>query len=62
MPTAGTLTTREQDKVSAERGESEGEAGNAGEGEGAARDTERAAEELGDPLPGIPPPHKTVKN
>jgi len=48
--------------VSAERGESEGEAGDAGEGEGAARDTEQAPEELEDPLPGIPPPHKTVKN
>ena len=45
----------------AERGESEGEAGDAGEGEGATQDTERAAEELGDPLPGISPPHKTVK-
>ena len=47
--------------MSAERGESEGEAGDAWEGEGAAQDTERAAEELGDPLPGIPLPHKTVK-
>ena len=40
-----------------QRCESGGESGNAREGEGASRDAERAAEELGDPLPGLPSPH-----
>ncbi len=39
--------------MSWERRESGGESGDAGEGTGASRDTEWAAEELGDPLPGI---------
>ena len=40
-----------------ERRESGGESGDTGEGEGASRDAEQAAEELGNPLPGLPPPH-----
>ena len=44
-----------------QRRESGGESGNAGEGEGTSRDTERAAEELGDPLPGLPPQHHDAR-
>jgi hypothetical protein len=40
--------------MSGQRRESGGESGNAGEGKGTSRDAERAAEELGDPLPGLP--------
>jgi hypothetical protein len=46
-----------QGKMSGERRQSSGESGNVGEVEGASRDAERAAEELGDPIPGLPPPH-----
>ncbi len=35
--------------------ESGREVGDAGEDEGASRDTEQAAKKLGDPLPGLPP-------
>ena len=45
----------EADEVNS--GESGGELGVAGEGKGASRDAEWAAEELGDPLTGLPPPH-----
>ncbi len=34
-----------------------GDEGDAGEGEGTSQDAEWAAEELGDPLPGLLPPH-----
>jgi hypothetical protein len=40
-----------------DKSESGGESDDAGEGEGASRDAERLAEELRDPLPGLPPPH-----
>jgi hypothetical protein len=40
-----------------QRRESNGESGDAGEGKGTSRDAKWAAEELGDPLPGLPPPH-----
>ncbi len=40
-----------------DKSESGGESDDAGEGEGASQDAERLAEELGDPLPGLPPPH-----
>ena len=43
--------------MSRERRESGRESGDAGEGKGASRDAKWAAEELGDPLPGLPPPH-----
>jgi hypothetical protein len=43
--------------ISGKRRESGGEWGNAGEGEGTSQNAEWAAEELGDPLPGLPPPH-----
>jgi hypothetical protein len=43
--------------VSGERGESGGEPVNAGEGEGASQEVERAVEELGYPLLGLLPQH-----
>ena len=43
--------------MSWERCESGYESGDAGEGKGTSRDAERAAEELGDRLPGFPTPH-----
>jgi hypothetical protein len=46
-----------QNQMSGERHESGRESGNAGEGEGASQDAEWAAEDLGDSLPGLPPPH-----
>ena len=47
--------------MSGERPESGGESGNAGEGEGVSRDAEWAADELGDPIPGVPPPHHDAR-
>ena len=44
-----------------QRRESGGESGNAGKGKGTSPDAERAAEELGDPLPGLPPPHHDAR-
>jgi hypothetical protein len=40
-----------------DKSESGGESDDAGEGEGTSQDAERLAEELGDPLSGLPPPH-----
>ena len=47
--------------MSGERGESCGESGNAGKGEGTSQDDEWASDELGDPLPGLPPPHHDAR-
>ena len=44
-----------------QRCESGGESGDAGEGKGASQDAEWAAKELGDPLPGLPPPHNDAR-
>ena len=43
--------------MSGERREFSGKSGNAGEGKGTSQDAKWAAEELGNPLPGLPPPH-----
>jgi hypothetical protein len=50
----GVRRTPLQNQVSPECGQSGGELGNAGEGEGASRDAEQVAKKLGDPLPGLP--------
>ena len=47
--------------MSGERCKSGRESGNAGEGEGAPQDAEQAAEDLGDPLPGLLPPHHDAR-
>ena len=44
-------------KCQGQRRESGGESGDAGKGKGTSRDAKWAAEELGDPLPGLLPPH-----
>ncbi len=51
----GVPRTPQKNQLSPECGESGGEVGNAGEGEGTSRDAEQAAEKLADPLPGLPP-------
>jgi hypothetical protein len=50
-----------QNQMSWERRESGGESGDAGESLGASRDAEWAAEELEDPLSGIPPQHHEAR-
>ena len=43
--------------MSGERREFSGKSGNAWEGKGTSQDAKWVAEELGNPLPGLPPPH-----
>ena len=56
----GVHLTPRQNQVSPECGESGGEVGNAGEGEGVSRDAERAGKKLRDSLPGLPTRHHVV--
>ena len=44
-----------------EQRESGGKLGNAGEGKGTSRDAEWAAKDLGDSLPGLPPPYHNAR-
>ncbi len=44
-----------------ERRESGAKSGNAGEGKGASRHAEWAAEDLGDSIPGLPPSHHNAR-